>query len=66
MPCNPLKVNRRFGGTCLYLQGKRIPVSQAKERDCSWQAELFYTVSCFAWFLFHIHFYQCPFFRYLR
>jgi hypothetical protein len=25
MPCSPLKVNRRFGGTCgLHLQGRRI------------------------------------------
>jgi hypothetical protein len=22
-PCSPLKINRRFGGTCLHLQGRR-------------------------------------------
>jgi hypothetical protein len=37
-PCNPLKVNRRFGGTCrLHLQGRRI--SQARNQSESrWQA----------------------------
>jgi hypothetical protein len=30
-PCNPLKVNRRFGGTCrLHLQERRI--SQARNQ----------------------------------
>jgi hypothetical protein len=31
-PCSPLKVNRRFGGTCLHLQGLRI--SQARKQIC--------------------------------
>jgi hypothetical protein len=36
-PCSPLKVNRRFGGTCgLYLQGRWI--SQARnQRESKWQ-----------------------------
>jgi hypothetical protein len=40
MPCSPLKVSRRFGGTYhLYLQSQRI--NQAKnQRQCRWQAEL--------------------------
>jgi hypothetical protein len=39
-PCNPLKVNQRFGGTYhLHLQGRRI--SQARNQYKSrWQAEL--------------------------
>jgi hypothetical protein len=38
--CSPLKVNRRFGGTCrLHLQCQRI--SQARNQlESSWQAEL--------------------------
>jgi hypothetical protein len=37
-PCNPLKVNRRFGGTCSpYLQGRRV--SQAS-RDCLLKIEV--------------------------
>jgi hypothetical protein len=38
-PCSPLKVNRRFGGTCrLHLQGRRI--SRARnQREIRWQAE---------------------------
>jgi hypothetical protein len=40
MSCSPLKVNRRFGGTCrLHLQGRRI--SRARNQCKSrWQAEL--------------------------
>jgi hypothetical protein len=35
-PCNPLKVNRHFGGTCyLHRQGRRI--SQEKQRESKWQ-----------------------------
>jgi hypothetical protein len=38
-PCSPLKVNRRFGGTCcLHLQGRRI--SQPRNRrEASRKAE---------------------------
>jgi hypothetical protein len=40
-PCNPLKVNRRFGGTCrLHLQGRRI--NQARnQRESRRQVEEF-------------------------
>jgi hypothetical protein len=39
MPCSPLKINRRFGGTCNFLlQGRRI--SQARDQSKSeWQTE---------------------------
>jgi hypothetical protein len=37
-PCSPLKVNRRFGGTCrLHLQGRRIS-KERNRRESSWQA----------------------------
>jgi hypothetical protein len=37
-PRSPLKVNRRFGGTCLHLQGRRI--RQARNQpESRWQAE---------------------------
>jgi hypothetical protein len=45
MLCGPLKVNRRFGGTCLFhLQGRRISCV-GNQRESRWQAEL---VSYFA------------------
>jgi hypothetical protein len=43
-PCSPLKANRRFGGTCLHLQGQRI--SQARKQLCLPPA--FKLVSCLA------------------
>jgi hypothetical protein len=51
-PCSPLKVNRRFGGTCrLHLQGRRICRAR-DQREGRWQAEL-----CFhAGFLLSIFF----------
>jgi hypothetical protein len=37
-PYSPLKINRRFGRTCLHLQGRRI--SQARnQHESGWQAE---------------------------
>jgi hypothetical protein len=37
-PCSPLKVNRRFGGTCrLHRQGRKI--SRTRKRENRWQAE---------------------------
>jgi hypothetical protein len=40
-PYSPLKVNRRFGGTCrLHFQGRKI--SQARNHlESRWQAELY-------------------------
>jgi hypothetical protein len=44
MPCSPLKINGRFGGTCcLHLQGRRI--SQARKQS----ATRFMLVSCLAY-----------------
>jgi hypothetical protein len=37
-PCSPLKVNRRFGGTCrLHLQSRRISRTR-NQRESRWQA----------------------------
>jgi ferredoxin-thioredoxin reductase catalytic subunit len=41
-PCSLLKINRRFGGTCLHLQGRRISHAR-NQRESRWQ------ISC--WFL---------------
>jgi hypothetical protein len=41
-PCRPLKINWRFGGTCLRLQGRRI----SKARNHS--AAYFLPISCLA------------------
>jgi hypothetical protein len=48
-PCNPLKVNRRFGGTyCLHLQGRKI--SRARN-----QLESRLVTYCDAGFLLSLH-----------
>jgi hypothetical protein len=40
MPCSPVKVSRRFGGTYrLRLQGRKIRRTR-NQRDSGWQAEL--------------------------
>jgi hypothetical protein len=39
-PCSPLKVSRRFRGTCrLHLQGRRISRARNK-RESRWQSKL--------------------------
>jgi hypothetical protein len=39
MPWSPLKVNRRFGGTCLHLQERRINRARS-QLESRWQTEL--------------------------
>jgi hypothetical protein len=39
MPCSPLKVNRRFRGTCsLHFQGRRI-IEARNQHERRWQTE---------------------------
>jgi hypothetical protein len=46
MPCNPLKANRRFGGTCrLHLQHRRaINQREAGSKFISLKIELFFSI----------------------
>jgi hypothetical protein len=49
MPCSPLRVNWRFGGTYrLHLQGRRISRART-QRGSRWQTELCIQIICTHW-----------------
>jgi hypothetical protein len=48
MPCNALKINRRFGGTCLNLQGRRISQARNQHKELCLSPS-FTLVSCSAY-----------------
>jgi hypothetical protein len=55
-PCSPLKVNRRFGGTCrLHLQGRRTSKQETNVKQVASRVILcnpkFRQVDCSAWYL---------------
>jgi hypothetical protein len=50
-PCSPLKVNRRFGGTCrIHLQGRRINQARNQHESCSlaYSSTLKMEATCFS------------------
>jgi hypothetical protein len=47
LQCSPLKVNRRFGVTCLHLLGQRI--SQARNQPAALLPHRLVLVSCMAY-----------------
>jgi hypothetical protein len=47
--CSPLKVNRRFGGTCrLHLQDRRI-IRARNQSESRWHAELWFLARIILW-----------------
>jgi hypothetical protein len=63
-PCNPLKVGRRFGGTCrLHHQGRRISQARNQHEAGSKQSlykgnllkKIFWSLSACVWHLKYVH-----------